>query len=194
MSKKKSDILLDANFRKTPKCAQYKSKLENKEFTKFPVKEISGSECTANYLFQNGWDEPMLFTSNLGLTLTVPPSTTSVSDIAAIVGTNVPVNIIEVGRQAEITGYTIGDYARYIEGRTPNHKIVNLISLEISATPLNSKVQSPSVVRAIDWINTLWPLDRRARGDFPRVQKYFLCGMGGSYTDFHLDFGGTSVW
>lgn len=25
-------------------------------------------------------------------------------------------------------------------------------------------------------------------------QKYCLCGMAGSYTDFHVDFGGTSVW
>ena len=26
------------------------------------------------------------------------------------------------------------------------------------------------------------------------VQKYCLSGMGESYTDFHVDFGGTSVW
>lgn len=40
-----------------------------------------------------------------------------------------------------------------------------------------------------------WPFQRRARGaDYPRVQKYVLAGMGGSYTDFHVDFGGTSVW
>jgi hypothetical protein len=37
-------------------------------------------------------------------------------------------------------------------------------------------------------------LERRALGDFPRVQKYCLAGMAGSYTDFHIDFGGTSVW
>jgi hypothetical protein len=40
-----------------------------------------------------------------------------------------------------------------------------------------------------------WPFSRRARGgDYPRVQKYVLAGMAGSYTDFHVDFGGTSVW
>jgi len=35
---------------------------------------------------------------------------------------------------------------------------------------------------------------RRSRGDYPQVQKYCLTGMAGSYTDFHIDFGGTSVW
>ena len=28
----------------------------------------------------------------------------------------------------------------------------------------------------------------------PDVALFCLCGMGGSYTDFHIDFGGSSVW
>ena len=28
----------------------------------------------------------------------------------------------------------------------------------------------------------------------PLVQKYCLMGVKNSYTDFHVDFGGTSVW
>lgn len=28
----------------------------------------------------------------------------------------------------------------------------------------------------------------------PQVQKYCLMGVKDSYTDFHVDFGGTSVW
>ncbi|CAM9930392.1 unnamed protein product, partial [Choristocarpus tenellus] len=27
-----------------------------------------------------------------------------------------------------------------------------------------------------------------------KVQYYCLMSQGGSYTDFHVDFGGTSVW
>lgn len=46
----------------------------------------------------------------------------------------------------------------------------------------------------IDWVRCLWPLSRLAKADYPRVQKYCLAGMAGSYTDFHIDFGGTSVW
>ena len=29
---------------------------------------------------------------------------------------------------------------------------------------------------------------------YPKVQVYVLMGTAGSYTDFHIDFGGTSVW
>jgi hypothetical protein len=29
---------------------------------------------------------------------------------------------------------------------------------------------------------------------FPQVQMYCLMGPGNAYTDFHIDFGGTSVW
>ena len=87
-----------------------------------------------------------------------------------------------------------GDYADYLKNRTQRHKVLNMISLEFSTTPLNAKVQSPQFVRDIDWIDVIWPMDRRARGDYPKVQKYCLAGMAGSYTDFHIDFGGTSVW
>jgi len=37
-------------------------------------------------------------------------------------------------------------------------------------------------------------LNFEGAGDYPEVQKYCLTGMAGSYTDFHIDFGGTSVW
>lgn len=29
---------------------------------------------------------------------------------------------------------------------------------------------------------------------YPKVQKYCLMSVKGCYTDFHIDFGGTSVW
>lgn len=70
-----------------------------------------------------------------------------------------------------------------------------MITLEFSSFhAMNLKVQSPLFVRHIDWIDLIWPLDRRVRGDYPKVQKYCLAGMADSYTDFHVDFGGTSVW
>lgn len=29
---------------------------------------------------------------------------------------------------------------------------------------------------------------------YPKVQKYCLMSVKGCFTDFHVDFGGTSVW
>ena len=119
------------------------------------------------------------------------PAATAVSQIVNDIGKDTPIKIIEVGSQSEIEGYTIGDFASYLNERTTNHKVLNLISLEVSNTPLNSKVSSPRIVRFVDWIDIVWPIERRSRGDYPQVQKYCLTGMAGSYTDFHI---GTSSY
>lgn len=54
-------------------------------------------------------------------------------------------------------------------------------------------VQRPKIVRELDWIDNVWPRDIRVH-EYPRVQLYCLMGVQDSYTDFHIDFGGTSVF
>lgn len=53
-------------------------------------------------------------------------------------------------------------------------------------------VSAPRAVREIDWIDHVWP--SKEGNNWPKVQKYCLMSVGGSYTDFHVDFGGSSVW
>jgi lysine-specific demethylase PHF8 len=63
-------------------------------------------------------------------------------------------------------------------------------------------VEPPEVVRAVSWVNRFWPDMETVRavageGEVhkrPQVQRYCLMGVKDSYTDFHVDFGGTSVW
>lgn len=71
---------------------------------------------------------------------------------------------------------------------------MNVISLEFGNTALSQYVQSPEVVRQIDWIDNVWPKHLRLLDTYPHVQYYCLMSGEGSYTDFHIDFGGTSVW
>jgi hypothetical protein len=85
-----------------------------------------------------------------------------------MIGPKHAIKVIEVGTQSEISGWCFGDYVEYLNRRTNDHKILNLISLEFSKTPLASKVHPPTIVRRIDWINLMWPLSRRAHGDFPQ--------------------------
>lgn len=64
-------------------------------------------------------------------------------------------------------------------------------------------VQCPSVVREIDWTDVVWPKSLKAAQReetnslnammYPKVQKYCLMSVKNCYTDFHIDFGGTSV-
>lgn len=81
---------------------------------------------------------------------------------------------------------------------------LNVISLEFSFTKLDSVVTAPKVVRQIDWTDNVWPRHlKESQTDgtndmyqmkYPKVQKYCLMSVAGCYTDFHIDFGGTSVW
>ncbi|KAL8182915.1 UNVERIFIED_CONTAM: Lysine-specific demethylase 2A, partial [Gekko kuhli] len=61
-----------------------------------------------------------------------------------------------------------------------------------------------AVVDLIDWVDNMWPRHLKESQtestnaildmQYPKVQKYCLMSVRGCYTDFHVDFGGTSVW
>jgi hypothetical protein len=57
-------------------------------------------------------------------------------------------------------------------------------------------IEAPAVARELDWVNYVWPDDLPEDTEFqrPEVQKYCLMGALNSYSDFHIDFGGSSVW
>lgn len=56
----------------------------------------------------------------------------------------------------------------------------------------------------MDWVDSVWPKHLKESQTestnviddmmYPKVQKYCLMSVKGCYTDFHIDFGGTSVW
>lgn len=69
-------------------------------------------------------------------------------------------------------------------------RVLNQISLELSQTSLNRRITPPQFVRDVCWIHQAWPKDRPTI----EAQLYCLTSAAGSYTDFHIDFGGTSVW
>lgn len=59
-------------------------------------------------------------------------------------------------------------------------------------TRLSNLVETPRIVRKLSWVENLWP--EECVFERPNVQKYCLMSVRDSYTDFHIDFGGTSVW
>ena len=81
---------------------------------------------------------------------------------------------------------------------------LNVISMKFSQINLDGYVSAPKVVRQIDWRDNVWP--RHLKEDqedgtsdmrrmmYPKVQKYCHMSVAGCYTDFHIDFDGTSVW
>lgn len=85
----------------------------------------------------------------------------------------------------------------------PRKKIYNVLSFEISKTKLNKIIKLPSIVLQLSWafsdISRLAVKDSINSGSIqnfaePAVHKYCLISAANSFTDFHIDFGGSSVW
>lgn len=55
-----------------------------------------------------------------------------------------------------------------------------------------SIVESPQIVRRLSWVANYWPDD--ALLGKPQVNKYCLICVKDSYTDFHIECAGASVW
>ena len=113
----------------------------------------------------------------------------SVDKVAEIIGRDFTVPCIRVGTQTTKT-ITLGEFARIFQMKDKTQiERLNITSLEVTNTILGQSIRSPRVVREIDWIDSIYKkIDHE---NFPKVQKYCLMSPAHSYTDFHIDFGGT---
>jgi len=167
------------------------------------VSEMIGEDVTLEYVQKNGFVHPILIKSKEGLGMVVPDSSTfTVSDVRACVGSRRIVDVMECKTQRALE-MSMRDFEQYFLG-TDRKYTYNVLSLEFSHTKLAPLVQRPKVVDSMDWINLSWPqhlvntqVDQTNRMQdmrYPKVQKYCLLSVASCYTDFHIDFGGTSVW
>ncbi|XP_046452222.1 jmjC domain-containing histone demethylation protein 1-like isoform X2 [Daphnia pulex] len=154
------------------------------------------------YVQKNGFSTPLLFKDKSGLDMKVPKSDFSVGDVRQCVGSRRMVDVMEVATQRNLE-MTMKEWQQYYE--SPNKdRLLNVISLEFSHTKLEHMVHPPSTVSLLDWVEVMWPralrmLQKESTNSmddmwYPKVQKYCLMSVAGCYTDFHIDFGGTSVW
>uniref|UniRef100_A0A8C4N3N2 Uncharacterized protein n=1 Tax=Eptatretus burgeri TaxID=7764 RepID=A0A8C4N3N2_EPTBU len=149
-----------------------------------------GSQLSMQFLEQSGFDLPILVAKRDGLGLAVPSTSFSVCDVEQHIGGDRIIDVIDVARQAGIK-MSLHEFVQFYTNSNRSN-ILNVISLEFSNTRLSPLVEPPDVVRQLSWVENHWPQD--APYPTPRVDKYCLMGVKDSYTDFHIDFGGTSVW
>nr|XP_020648611.1 histone lysine demethylase PHF8 isoform X1 [Pogona vitticeps] len=150
----------------------------------------SGAQLTVEFLEENSFSVPILVLKKDGLGMTLPPPSFTVHDVEHYVGADKEIDVIDVTRQADLK-MRLGDFVSYYCG-SRREKVLNVISLEFSETRLSNLVETPKIVRKLSWVENLWPGE--SVFERPNVQKYCLMGVKDSYTDFHIDFGGTSVW
>ncbi|KAM9325164.1 histone lysine demethylase PHF8 [Gastrophryne carolinensis] len=149
-----------------------------------------GTQLTVEYLEENSFSVPILVLKKDGLGMTLPPPSFTVNDVEYYVGGEKEIDVIDVVRQADLK-MKLKDFVKYYNG-PKREKVLNVISLEFSETRLSNLVETPKIVRKLSWVENLWP--EQSVFERPNVQKYCLMGVKDSYTDFHIDFGGTSVW
>lgn len=166
------------------------------------VREIKGSDLTVAFLQQYGFNIPLLVKEKTGLSLQVPSPNFTINDVRMCVGSKRMLDVMDVNTQKNME-MSMKEWQKYYED--PNKKkLLNVISLEFSHTKLENYVKAPAIVRHTDWIDVVWPKklkDAQIEGTntlnqmmYPKVQKYCLMSVRNCYTDFHIDFGGTSVW
>ncbi|XP_043113674.1 lysine-specific demethylase 2A isoform X3 [Puntigrus tetrazona] len=179
-------------------------KLHSDRYNSELVKIMEGKDFTLEYIQREGLRDPIIFKKADGLGIEMPDPDFSVSDVKLFVGSRRMVDVMDVTTQKGIE-MSMGQWRRYYE--TPaseREKLYNVISLEFSHTKLEHLVKRPTSVDMIDWVDNMWPrhLKERQRDStnaiidmqYPKVQKYCLMSVEGCFTDFHIDFGGTSVW
>ncbi|XP_073731436.1 histone lysine demethylase PHF8 [Misgurnus anguillicaudatus] len=150
----------------------------------------TGAQLTVEFLEERSFSVPVLVLRRDGLGMNLPPSSFSVTDVEHYIGGEKEIDVIDVIRQADLK-MKLGEFVEYYN--SPNRdRVLNVISLEFSDTRLSNLVETPKIVRKLSWVENLWP--EESVFERPNVQKYCLMGVKDSYTDFHIDFGGTSVW
>ena len=123
----------------------------------------------------------------------VMPKGLTVRKVAELYGPDEPVPVIEVKTQETKGKFTLRQWANYYE-ETGSKPIRNVISLEVSHSRLGRLIRRPKVVRDIDLEAQVWDPQSRADGKKRPIAFYCLMSVGDSYTDFHIDFGGSSVY
>ncbi|XP_068101195.1 lysine-specific demethylase 2B isoform X4 [Hyperolius riggenbachi] len=168
------------------------------------VQVMEGKDFTYEYAQREALKVPLLFLTKDGLGIKMPDQDFTVRDVKLLVGSRRVVDVMDVNTQKG-TDMSMSQFVRYYETPdTEREKMYNVISLEFSHTKLEKVVKRPTVVDAVDWVDNMWPQHLKERQKeatnvisemkYPKVKKYCLMSVKGCYTDFHIDFGGTSVW
>lgn len=175
---------------------------EDRYTAQLVIDDLPGRDFDMDYVEANGLERPLLFKNADGLGITIPERL-GVRDVLEMVDREENIKV-QNSRDQSAMGIKLEKFVEhYSKKNGENREIWNMLSFEFSHYERFSRlVESPKIVRQLDWIETIDELPEKRRwrslkGDkhwYPKVQKYCLMSERGSYTKFHIDMGGTSVW
>ncbi|KAL8276087.1 hypothetical protein RQP46_011502 [Phenoliferia psychrophenolica] len=143
--------------------------LDARKVTEGHFRRIDSASLTPEWLRSDeGMQEPFWVDSPEGLGMTMPPGDLTIAQVAEIVGPDETVEVIDVASQ-QSAPMTLANWAAYYADANRD-KVKNVISLEF------------------------WPKELMKPDSYPRVQKYCLMSVANCWTDWHVDFAGSSVY
>lgn len=96
------------------------------------VIHMRGQQLTETLLQTQGFSSPIVIDAKDGLDMTVPPENFSVYDVEAYIGGDFEMDVIDVGRQADMR-MKLRDFVAYYNSINRN-RVFNVVSLEFSNT------------------------------------------------------------
>jgi len=177
-------------------------------FMKFPVDASAEKvnpyieirdDLTKDFALESELVKPILIPradlTKVGMELPIPKKDITIEYITDKVGEDVLVEVMDViSQQGVQPGWNMQKWRDYFQTEEAvRDRIRNVISLEISQVEkLGTTFHRPQLVRDLDLVDKVWdPNDEQKRS---QVTKYCLMSVKNSFTDFHIDFGGTSVY
>ncbi|KAL7270459.1 JmjC domain-containing histone demethylation protein 1 [Rhizina undulata] len=175
-----------------------------------PPRRAKGKECVGTPVFAGGLNKADKFIKNGDLVTTegregadrldmVIPEDLSVRKVAELIGQDRPVEMINVLSQSTTKDdkWAMEQLVEYSEN--PSRELIfNCISCEVSGTKLGDLIVQPEVVRELDLAGQVWreyaDPNQKNPNTIPQVGKYILMSVKDSFTDFHIDFAGSSVF
>lgn len=190
----KEPIVIPACFNPRPRISETPNPAADKqpEGASSPI-PLEDNDVSEDWFSRHTEPEAVLDQGQDALDMVVPQGLT-VRQVAELYGQDEKVEVIDVKSQnGENRKWNMRRWADYYEN--PNNKVVrNVISLEVSQSKLGRLIRRPQIVRDLDLQDSVWPDELLAKGEYPRVQFYCLMSVADCFTDFHIDFGGSSVF
>ena len=167
-------------------------KARKKAFTKESLVRIRGSQLTIEYLKCNGFECPLIIEEDVGSTgLQLHTGLANINTHVNALGGTFVVEVVDVESQ-EPFSMTLDEFSQYWKSPPSRRtKTLNIISLHVGGTDLEEWITPPTLVKEISWVETLAGFHVKRE---EKVDKYVLLSSKYSYTNFHIDFGGSSVW
>lgn len=172
--------------------------LQSKSVVENAFRTMRASEITDQWLWgEESMREPFVVRGEMAeLGVRMPRSDLGVQEVANLVGRETPLEVIgelsqnewrggspradptfaDCAAQDALAKWTLGQWADYYTD-PDRTKVRNVISLEVTESPLGREIVPPAFVRKLDWVTNVWPETERGPGEYPTVLRYCLMSV-----------------